>query len=126
MESKIAKWVCYTCAGFVFVWVSVVWGHYTDWYSVAGFVLLGIFFYAGTFLWRLGVVLRWTMWVCALLWSATVFGVFVGSAQLVMSTKSSAFHGDPVWMQASSPFVYAATPLLILWGTRVATVYLDK
>jgi hypothetical protein len=126
MGKTLFKWSCYLTAGFAFIWVAAIWSHYSNWYSVAGFVLLGIFFYVGTFLWGLGVILRLTMWICALLWSTAVFVVFAISAQVAMSTNPSTFSGAPVWMQVSSPFVYATAPLLILWGTRVATVYLDK
>lgn len=125
MESKIAKWICYICAGFVFAWVSLVWSHFTDWYSVAGFVLLGIFFYVGTH-WGLGSVLNWTMWLCAALWSLFVFAVFAGSAQLNLPLESFKMSGVPMWMQVAGPFVYAATPLIILWGTRLASMYLDR
>jgi hypothetical protein len=125
MGKTLFKWSCYLTAGFVFVWVSLVWSHFTDWYSVAGFVLLGIFFYAGTH-WGLGSVLNWTMWFCAALWSFFVFAIFVGSAQLNLPLGSPKMSDVPIWMQVAGPFVYAATPLIILWGTRLVLMYLDK
>jgi ATP/ADP translocase len=76
-------------------------------------VVLGLLFYIQTLDRRHG----WetAAWILAVIWSALVFVTFVLSAYHAHPDYS----GIPVWMQVASPYVYASTPLLLVWGMRI-------
>ena len=111
-KKAILQGICILCVAYTFFWIGDVTWHLAGATLSIVLVVMGLLFYVQTFDRRLKN--EAAVWVVAAVWSALVFLSFVLSAY----RAHPAFAGIPVWMQVVTPYVYAITPLILVWGMR--------
>lgn len=120
--TRIMQWACILCDTFGFFWLWWILKSLVTIETSLPLVLLGIGIYASTF-----VSLRrpWhsvVLWSLAVVWSMYVF-LLIGTSLHAPSAQNTI----PYWMQAAAPYVYAASPFLIIWIIRsVVPIYWKK
>lgn len=116
---RVFRWLNYAAIVFGFSLIAAVYSDITDWYTSLAVTLACLLFYLLTFWTPTKRLLR--VKIISVLWSLYVYAIFVLSGSNNVHAHANA-QGLPSWYVNTGPFVYGFTPLIILWGARLALV----